>query len=222
MIDNRLAHAIRNDKLTLSIIGVVDKIRKREGLGGLEVIEFVVKDLKSGKCDGLFEIISLIVKELCDEYSVGRDDVIEILVKALGQKYRIPKKNLRDVSEILVPVSVFSTELGGLEALVKYLKENLGLGNVEIAEELNRTPQTVWTAYNRASGKSVRRLSDEGDMKISLSVLGDRSLTIFENVVVWLRERGMRYSEIGDILNRDQRNVWTIYSRAIKKVGGKK
>jgi DNA-directed RNA polymerase specialized sigma24 family protein len=39
-----------------------------------------------------------------------------------------------------------------------------------------------------------------------------------EICVVYLKEEaGLKYSEIGECMNRDQRTVWTCYDRACKK-----
>ena len=50
-------------------------------------------------------------------------------------------------------------------------------------------------------------------------VEADKKLTMLESIISYLREKEIRYSEIARLLNRDQRNVWTIYSRAVKKIG---
>jgi len=45
-------------------------------------------------------------------------------------------------------------------------------------------------------------------------------MTVLESVIVYLREKDKRYAEIAELLDRDQRNIWTVYSRAIKKKKG--
>jgi hypothetical protein len=52
---------------------------------------------------------------------------------------------------------------------------------------------------------------------IPTSIFKNRNLTILESIVVYLKDKGMKYVEIGELLNRDQRNIWTIYNRSIKK-----
>ena len=37
-------------------------------------------------------------------------------------------------------------------------------------------------------------------------------------MIVYLKEQGLKYTEIAKLLDRDQRNIWTIYSKAIKKI----
>ena len=44
-----------------------------------------------------------------------------------------------------------------------------------------------------------------------------------ESVVFYLKEKmGMTYHEIAVELNRDDRTIWTVYNRALKKRGDKK
>jgi len=47
-------------------------------------------------------------------------------------------------------------------------------------------------------------------------------LTILESAILYLKGKGMRFSEIGKLLERDERNIWTTYSRAIKKLANEK
>ena len=46
----------------------------------------------------------------------------------------------------------------------------------------------------------------------------DSKLTPFEAVVTYLKEvKGLTYREIGEVLGKDERNIWTVYNRAKKK-----
>jgi DNA-binding CsgD family transcriptional regulator len=42
-------------------------------------------------------------------------------------------------------------------------------------------------------------------------------LAASEVIIKYLKESGLSYAEISKIINRDQRTVWTTYSKAIKK-----
>jgi len=56
--------------------------------------------------------------------------------------------------------------------------------------------------------------------KIPLSIFVARKtpLTVFEALVFYLKEvKGLRYREIADLLDKDERNIWTVYNRAKKK-----
>ena len=88
----------------------------------------------------------------------------------------------------------------------------------EIAELLSRDDRTIWTAYNKATKKQpTKLLISKTLVYIPTSIFKNRKLTILEAVVTYLKDKGMRYVEIANLLNRDQRNIWTIHNRAIKK-----
>lgn len=56
------------------------------------------------------------------------------------------------------------------------------------------------------------------DVSIPVSVISDRSLATLESVVEYLKEKkNLSYHEIAVLLKRDDRTVWTCYSRAKKK-----
>lgn len=49
-------------------------------------------------------------------------------------------------------------------------------------------------------------------------ILRDRSVSILEVIVEYLKDqKSMNYHEIGILLNRNERTVWTCYTRAKKK-----
>lgn len=52
---------------------------------------------------------------------------------------------------------------------------------------------------------------------VPLSIFKDRSLTVLEAVVLYLKNSGLSFKEISVLLNRDQRTIWTVHNRAIKK-----
>jgi hypothetical protein len=53
---------------------------------------------------------------------------------------------------------------------------------------------------------------------IPVSVFSKEKLSPFETIVMYLKEKqGLNYHEIGTLLNRDERNIWTVYNRAARK-----
>ena len=57
---------------------------------------------------------------------------------------------------------------------------------------------------------------------LPISLFASSSLTIFEAVVWHLHEKEeLTYHEIGELLKRDERNIWTVHHRALKKLNGK-
>ncbi|GAG33093.1 unnamed protein product, partial [marine sediment metagenome] len=115
-------------------------------------------------------------------------------------------------------IEIFSKKLGALEAISKYMKETLNMNYREIAELLNRDERTIWTTYNKARKKQPESIKiEETEISLPLSIFKNKKLTILESVIIYLKQKEMKYIEIADLLNRDQRNIWTIYSRALKK-----
>lgn len=159
--------------------------------------------LQSIREDRDFERTRLLAEELQQRYDVGLAELLE----------------LAGEGDILIPVTVFGPELSALETLSKYLHENIGLSFRKIAELMNRSEKTIWQAYNFSLGKFRKRLSpDDTAFRIPVSALSDRRYSNLESVVLFLKEHFMlRFAEIARLLHRDQRTVWTVYSRAKRK-----
>jgi len=122
---------------------------------------------------------------------------------------------------ILIPLSVFLDRgVSVLEAISEYLKDGKGLSYHEIAVLLNRNDRTIWTCYNRAKKKNpghVVKLAESRE-HIPSSIFLDREVSVLETIVEYLKdERKLSYHEMAVLLNRDDRTVWTCYSRAKKK-----
>ena len=153
------------------------------------------------------QIIKRAVEELCARLGLSEEQVLKLL-KEKGEA-------------IHIPVSVFSnTKLSGLELVCKYLKDELSIHFSEIAGLLNRDYRTVWTTYSIANRKQKGALSVPKSMYFFPTlILTDRRLSVLEAIVAYLKdELGLRFTEIAAELHRDQRNVWTVYSRARKKL----
>jgi DNA-directed RNA polymerase specialized sigma24 family protein len=144
---------------------------------------------------------------------------IRILMVALAVRRKRKERKRRNY---IVPISIFNKKLGALETLSKYMKENLGLSYHDIGDILNRDERTIWTACKKANEKykgkiKQRNLKDNKEIYLPMEIFGDKEFTVLEVIIFYLKEKGMRYSEIGKLLDRDQRNIWRIYSRVKKK-----
>jgi len=64
----------------------------------------------------------------------------------------------------------------------------------------------------------------EGDeILIPSSIFLDRSISVLESITEYLKnQKNMNYHQIGILLNRDERTIWTCYNRVQKKRGVKK
>jgi len=119
-----------------------------------------------------------------------------------------------------IPLESFSKELGAFETIVKYLRENLGLGFNEIAGLSGRSVKTAWSTYHNSAIKSPERIHiGAPGIKIPVEAIKNKRRGVQENIVVYLKEKlGMSYHEIAAALHRDDRTIWTAYHRARKKI----
>lgn len=123
-----------------------------------------------------------------------------------------------------VPSSVFfDRDLAPLESISEYLKEEKGLTYHEIAVLVGRDDRTIWTCYSRAkkkraaSPKSAARIGNV--VEIPLEIFKNRTFAPLESITSHLKEvADLSFHEIAVLLNRDDRTIWTCYSRAKKKL----
>ncbi len=125
---------------------------------------------------------------------------------------------------LLLPNTVFfDTKLAILEAVVEYLKEKKGLNYHQIGSLLNRDERNIWTIYSRVRKKreTAKRIpTPKPRLSVPISILTDRSVSGFEAIVEHLKDKkNLSFHEIGILLNRDERNVWTVYHRSKLKRG---
>ena len=52
---------------------------------------------------------------------------------------------------------------------------------------------------------------------IPSTIFQDRHVAVLEAVVEYLVQQGFTYHEIGVLLNRDERTIWTVHARVKKK-----
>jgi len=113
-------------------------------------------------------------------------------------------------------VSVFCSKLGILEAVVKYIKENFDLTYSEIADLLNRDQRTIWNVYNDVKNYKI---SIEDSFFIPVSIFSERTLGPLEALTLFLKEKNFKNAEIAKLIDRDRRNIFTVWKRALKKRG---
>ncbi len=156
------------------------------------------------------EVLEIFLKHLVEEHYFTEDEVHELVKKSKAE------------SESMIPISIFdNTKLSALEAITKYLKEGKSFKYNKIATLLNRNDRTIWTTYNNAKKKMPAEFSQKpSDIFIPTIIFTNRNLSVLENITVHLKEeRGLRYSQIAQLLKRNDRTIWTVYNRACKKRG---
>ena len=151
---------------------------------------------------------------LKQEYALSDEEINKLLKQLLKPK---PPKE-----EINIPVSIFKNQnLGSLEAIVKYLRENLKLKFSLIASLTNRDERALAVTYRNARLKMPSSLPIEtSEYSIPVSILADRKISVLEHVAYYLKTTyNLNYHQVAVILNRDDRTIWTVYQRAVKKRG---
>src|SRR3989344_6552705 len=152
----------------------------------------------------------------------GNIEDLKKLFIGIKERYHLDSSELLnklEEKEALIPVTVFSEELSSLETIVKYLRENLELSCKEIAKITKRSVKTIYQAYNSANEKARKKFEiKKAKYYIPASALTNRKLGVLESIVKFLKESyELNYSEIGRLLGRDPRTIWTAYRRGKEK-----
>ena len=126
---------------------------------------------------------------------------------------------LKGKYNILVPTNIFlDRESSILEALVEYLKEEYKLKYTEIGKLTNRDQRNIRTIYLRIKNKRIERGKiQDPNSYFPLSIVKDRSKSIFESIIIYLREQGASNKTLSIIFNRSTKTISTVYNRAKKK-----
>ena len=154
-------------------------------------------------------LVDSLIKRIIEKNDVSFSSVVDLL-----------KKRRKEDKAITFPSSILKNRsLGVLEAVTKYLKEELNLSYHDMASLLNRNDRPIWITYNKAKQKFPERLiTDKSSIQIPLSIFTDRNLGLLENLTKYLRENlNLKNREIAKMLDRDNRTIWTCYDRAIRK-----
>ena len=133
--------------------------------------------------------------------------------------YRI--KSRGNSSQILIPLHIFrDRNLTPLESLVKFLRQRRGLSYHKISDLINRNVRDVYKLFQSVLEKPVSKfkISLEEPIFVPVEIFSDKKFHALEAIVVYLHEKvGLKFSQIADLIGRDQRTIWTSYSRARKK-----
>ena len=131
----------------------------------------------------------------------SRNELIEILMMQKDEK---------------IPLSIFQNDMGPLEAVVKFLKEEKNISITRISRMLNRSDKTIWATYSKVKDHDLK--ISQSRYYIPVSLLAKKKLSILESIVYHLKiSENLGFHQIAILLHRDDRTVWTVYSRAVSK-----
>ena len=148
----------------------------------------------------------------------GEDfDINEVLIKHILEKSDIP-----DIIKVrkVIPLAIFQVKaLSILEAIVKYLKENGKYKYSQIARLLNRDQRTIWTTYKNAKDKFSGKINTKfSEFDIPVEVFSKKKHSALESMTLHLRKTyDLGFTDIGRLIGRDPKTIWTSNSRAKKK-----
>ena len=157
---------------------------------------------------------------------LSKEDKIEMISFFMSELKRLHDVTEQDVfhkKEFLLPIGIFSNDyLSSLEAIVKYLKEDLKLKFCKIARILNRSSKTIWATYQKAAKKLPSSFGNVSrDVLIPVSAISNRNFSTLESVVGYVKDLDYSNHEVGVMLRLDDRTIWTVYDRVKKKRGQK-
>ena len=104
--------------------------------------------------------------------------------------------------------------------------KNSSISTSESPEDLKKSMEVlrvfasgISERYSISIEEVLKQLSQsEKKILISTFILRDKRLGVIESVVKYLKEDvGMSYHEIAELLDRDDRVIWTTYNKSIKK-----
>ncbi|MFC2135540.1 hypothetical protein ACFLTH_13080 [Bacteroidota bacterium] len=127
-------------------------------------------------------------------------------------QYNTFYEGLFEEDQLYVPVSIFSSEIGTFQAIVKYLKEHCSTKFSEIAKLTGRDQRTIWNVYNKVKEATIS--VEEGEISIPLSVIKDRKFSVLESVILYLKEKGLSFNEIASLLKRNYQTIYTTHRKA--------
>lgn len=155
---------------------------------------------------------------------LSKEDKIALVSHLLDEIKRIHDVSGQEIvkKEACIPVGVFGNDLSSLEAIVKYLKEDLKLKFSKIGKLLNRSSKTIWATYLKSAKKMPSAFGPVSkNIMIPASAIANRSYSTLESVVGFIKDLDYSNHEVAKMLHLDDSTIWTIYDRVKKKRGVK-
>lgn len=125
-------------------------------------------------------------------------------------------------TSFFLPVYIFQKNLGALESICKYLRDDLGLTSKKVSSLVGRTSSTVDVSYRKAMEKHPGRfVVRESGYTVPLSVLlSSKKFGVQEAIVGYFRDHyNLNFRQIADLLHRNYQTVRTAYVKYISKQG---
>jgi hypothetical protein len=152
---------------------------------------------------------------LIESFSVAeQQSIVDELNKKFLDKVLSP-------TSLFLPTEIFIRDLGALEAICKYLKDDIGLSSPLISQLIHRSVSTVDVSYAKAKQKVPGNfVLKESVYTVPLSIFSFSKLGVQEALVCYLKEHfNLQFNQIADILHRNYQTVRTAYLKGTEKGG---
>ena len=142
-------------------------------------------------------------------------------IERFSKKYRISFSDFSKLfeKEKYLPISIFNDKLSPFETVVKFFRENKEIKFREISGLLNKDVSACWLAHQNAKRKSPKKLIySSSKYDIPIKELHSDKLSLLELISAYLKDQfKLSFHDIGEMLHRNERTIWTAYNRALKK-----
>ncbi|MBR9703591.1 helix-turn-helix domain-containing protein [Candidatus Woesearchaeota archaeon] len=128
----------------------------------------------------------------------------------LRARERLTRQLLKTADHETIPLNIFSGRHGILEALCLHLHDEGNWTTKKIAERLKRSYSTIANTLRAARTKGPLNINKSAPV-ISVPVAIFIGRAPLQAIVFYLHNEGMRFSEIGQGLGRDARNIYTSF-----------
>ena len=163
-----------------------------------------MQNQKEKRKDAL-QVLKPLIEHFRKVHQLSQQDLLKILIE--------PEK------EYLIPLSIFSHDLGPLQSLVKYLKEESDLKYITIAALLNKDNKVIWRTYQESRKKQREPfIIKEEKHFIPISIFKPKERSTLENLVIYLKNQSLSFTEIASLLNRKVSTIFTAHKRGMDKI----
>lgn len=142
--------------------------------------------------------------------------VLQTIAEDLQTKHGFSQEELIRIIQTetdTIPATAFAQGLTPLETLTLYFDDTQ-------LEALNRPKHTIAAARTNAHKKLPEGLEiTESKHNVPLRIFGHRELSPLENLCIYLKDQGLRNTDISKLIKKNPRTVWTAIHRAQQKRG---
>lgn len=154
-----------------------------------------------------------------------KNSILKILdLLAIKEEKNISFADLKKIvseKDEKINAAIFQKNLTILESIVKHLKDDKNLNFSKISKKIGRDERNIRQIYNSAHKKHTKKAKtkfSESEIEIPTSIISDKKLSAMEAVVTYLKNNlNLSYHKIAMLLHRDDRTIWTAYTRAKQK-----